>query len=348
MNRRIVHYLNQFFAGVGGESDAGMKPLLVEGTVGPGRLLQTKLGEAATVVGTVSCGDNYMVEHPEEAIAEILSMIRPLQPDLLVAGPAFQGGRYGIACGMICAAVARELNIPVVSGMDPENPGLSNALPQAYVVPSGASAVAMGATMSRLVPLCLKLLEGQPIGSPDEEGYLPRGVRRNVIMEQTAARRSVVKLLGKLSGSTPETEVPLPVADQVAPPPLRRPLSEALVALVTEGGIVPKGNPDGLKSARAESWHRYSIDQLNDLTAAAFESIHSGYDSSIAKADPDRVLPLDAMRRLEQQGRFGRLLDHFYSTTGNVTTIANSVRFGQEIGSELRQLGVDAVILTAT
>ncbi|MGH3783936.1 MAG: glycine/sarcosine/betaine reductase selenoprotein B family protein, partial [Pseudonocardiaceae bacterium] len=32
----IVHYLNQFYAGLGGEDAAGIGPRIVDGTVGPG------------------------------------------------------------------------------------------------------------------------------------------------------------------------------------------------------------------------------------------------------------------------------------------------------------------------
>ncbi|HEX9871401.1 MAG TPA: glycine/sarcosine/betaine reductase selenoprotein B family protein, partial [Candidatus Tectomicrobia bacterium] len=34
---RVVHYLNQFFAGVGGEDMANIPPRLQEGSVGSGR-----------------------------------------------------------------------------------------------------------------------------------------------------------------------------------------------------------------------------------------------------------------------------------------------------------------------
>jgi len=67
-----------------------------------------------------------------------------------------------------------------------------------------------------------------------------------------------------------------------------------------------------------------------------------------ANEDPDVVLPLDVMRELEKEGVFGKLHDYVYCTTGTGTSVAHAERFGQEIGEELRQAGVDAVILTAT
>ena len=41
---KVVHYLNQFFAGLGGEEAAGTPPQRIEGAVGPGRGLGIDVG----------------------------------------------------------------------------------------------------------------------------------------------------------------------------------------------------------------------------------------------------------------------------------------------------------------
>ena len=94
---RVAHYINQFFAGIGGEERADEGVSAREGAVGPGRALQAALGEAARVVGTVICGDNSINERPDESLAAITSHLRALAPDVVVAGPAFGSGRYGLA-----------------------------------------------------------------------------------------------------------------------------------------------------------------------------------------------------------------------------------------------------------
>src|SRR6059058_4215752 len=55
--RRVVHYLNQFFAGIGAEDRADEPPGVVPGAVGPGRALAEALGDQAEIVATVYCGD---------------------------------------------------------------------------------------------------------------------------------------------------------------------------------------------------------------------------------------------------------------------------------------------------
>ena len=92
---RVVHYLNQFFAQIGGEEKADVGPAMKPGPVGPGRALQQALGDSGEVVATIYCGDNYFAEHQEQVIDELCRRITEYQPDLLVAGPVFESGYPG-------------------------------------------------------------------------------------------------------------------------------------------------------------------------------------------------------------------------------------------------------------
>ena len=80
----------------------------------------------------------------------------------------------------------------------------------------------------------------------------------------------------------------------------------AKIAICSSGGIVPKGNPDHIRVSSAMNWGKYDISKLDDLTPENYESIHGGYDRTWALEDPDRVLPLDEMRKLEREGAFGK------------------------------------------
>lgn len=59
---RVVHYINQFFANVGGEEKADYQPELREGYVGPGQAFTQSFGDDAEIVATVVCGDSYSNE----------------------------------------------------------------------------------------------------------------------------------------------------------------------------------------------------------------------------------------------------------------------------------------------
>jgi len=99
---RIVHYLNQFFGQVGGEDKADIPPFRKDGPVGPGVAFAARCGTFGEIVGSIVCGDNYIAQNQEQALAEILHLIQSYRPDALLAGPAFNAGRYGPACGAVC------------------------------------------------------------------------------------------------------------------------------------------------------------------------------------------------------------------------------------------------------
>ena len=123
---RIVHVVNQFFAGIGGEDKADTAVGVVEGAAGAARGLQAQLGDRGQVVATVYFGDNYFHEHKDEAVAAILAELEKSRPDVVVAGPAFNAGRYGLACVEICQIVSERLGLRCVTGMEPENPAVNS------------------------------------------------------------------------------------------------------------------------------------------------------------------------------------------------------------------------------
>jgi betaine reductase len=125
-------------------------------------------------------------------------------------------------------------------------------------------------------------------------------------------------------------------------------ITKAKICLITSGGIVPMGNPDHLPAATAKFYKKYDISKLDGLEKGDFESVHAGYDPVYANNDPDRVMPLDVLRKLEKEGKIGSLNSFYYVTTGNSTSVADATRMGKEIAKELKEESVDAVILTST
>ena len=345
---RVVHYINQFYAGIGGEEKANIPPQMKEGIVGPGKPLQDALGEEGEIVATMICGDSYFAENIEAVAASVVESLSPYKPDVFVAGPAFNAGRYGIACGAACSAVSKTLGIPVVTAMYEENPALELYRKEIYAIPTAKSAVGMAEAISKMAGFVRKLGFGQEIGLPEEEGYFPRGIRVNRFASQTGAERAVDMLMAKLKGEPFKTEYAMPTFERVPPSSAVKNMSSATIALVTSGGIVPLGNPDRIEAASASKFAEYNIDGVNDLTADAYQTCHGGYDPVYANEDPDRVLPLDAMRDLEKEGAIGKLYDRYYVTVGNATSVANAQKFGREIAEKLIAADVDGVILTST
>lgn len=340
---RVVHYLNQFQAGIGGEDAASSPPRLHDGAVGPGRLLARLLGEEHELVASVSCGDDYAASEPG-AVHEVLELVRQAGADLILAGPAFGSGRYGLACGWVAAA-AVEAGMPAVASMHPDNPGVDQA-GTAAVVSSGASTREMAPSMERLAGAAARIAAGEPISADD--GRVGRVPRRRREVQRSAAARAVDLALARLAGDREATEIPAGRFDAVTPAGPLEDASSATIALLTEGALVPAGNPDRLESARATRWLSYPLEGTAVLAPGEYECIHGGFSPGAANADPHRILPLDTARIFEQEGRVGRLHGEYLVTAGNGTAVANARRFGVEWVARLHRGNVQAAILTAT
>jgi len=234
-------------------------------------------------------------------------MVKKYNPDLFIAGPAFNAGRYGVACGDVCKAVKEELNIPVLSGMYIENPGADMYKKDLYLISTRNSAVGMRDALPKMAKLAIKLAKGEEVGSPVEENYIERGIRKNYFATERGSKRAVDMLVKKLKGEEFVTEFKMPDFDRVDPMPAIKDITKAKIAIVTSGGIVPKGNPDHIESSSASKIGKYDIEGINDLTGETFETAHGGHDPVYANEDPDRVIPVDVLRDLEKEGKIGAL-----------------------------------------
>lgn len=349
MSKKIVHYINQFFAGIGGEEKADVAPEVQEKAIGPGLALIKELGDDYEIVATVICGDNYFGSNIEKGVVDdLMDIIKKYDADGFVAGPAFNAGRYGVACGTITKAVQDELEIPAVTGMYVENPGADMFRKDVHIIATKDSSADMRKSMPKMAALLKKMIAGEEVLGPDQEGYLERGIRVNYFHERRGSERAVELLLKKIAGEETYTDYPMPVVDHVAPAPPLKDLSKAKIALVTSGGVVPQGNPDHIESSSATKWGKYSIAGMDHADKADFMTVHGGYDRAFITEDPDLCIPIDALRNLEKEGVIGELADYFITTTGTGTATNNAKRFGEEFVPQLIEDGVDAVLLVST
>ena len=345
---KVVHYVNQFYAGIGGEEKADITPELRVGTVPAGDALNKAWGEEAEITHTIICGDSYFGENMDKASAEIMEMVKSTGADMFIAGPAFNAGRYGVACGTIATNVKNTLGIPVLTGMYVENPGADMYKTQIYIVATKDSGAGMRDAIKKMAPLALKLARGEKIEASCVEGYIPNGVRVNLFEKECGAARAVKMLIAKLNDKPFVTEFPMPNFDKVDPNPAILDMSKATVALCTSGGIVPKGNPDHIESSSASHYGEYDITGVMSIDGEHWETAHGGYDPVYVNEDGNRCLPVDVLREMEASGRIGKLHNKFYSTVGNGTAVLSSKAFAEEYAQKMINDGVDCVIMTST
>jgi len=343
----VVNYVNQFFAGQGGEERANQPVVVAEGPMGSARGLQQHLGGAGVIVGTIYGGDNYVNEERATAFDAIAAGIRKLAPDVVVAGPAFNAGRYGLACAEVCR-IARDMGIPSVTAMFPENPGVLSYKRDTLVIPTSESPAGMAAAQKELARLAVRLARKEELGPAAAEGYLPRGIRMLGYREAPAASRAVAMLIQKMNGKPFRTELPLEMPEVVKPAAPIVDMARTRLALVTSGGLVPKGNPDKLPGGPSDVWFSYPIGGLPTMTSDRWESVHVGFYTNIVNQNPNYVVPLNLVRELAGRGVIGSVYDRYLSTSGRGTSVSVSKCIGTEMAAELKANKVDACLLVAT
>ncbi len=344
---KVVHFVNQFFGGIGGEEQANRPVTSVVGPIGPGRPLQRVMGTEAAILGTIICGDNYASESTDATLAEVRRLLELLGPDVVIAGPAFDAGRYGLACGMV-GKLAADMGIPAVTAMHPENPGVQTYRRDVTILPTGASGTDMQRDVSALAAMALKLGRGDALGSPTEEGYISHGIRELTTRGQPGFVRALDMLTAKLRSEPFESEVPYHKPESVEPAPPVTDLSNAKFGLISTGGLIPKGNPDRQTSGNPDRYYTYSVEGMQALTGDDWEAFHGGYYNQIASDNPNYILPLSFMRQFEADGVVGSLHTELFTMPGVGTPVEKSRRMGELMAREIADAGIDACILVAT
>jgi len=345
--KKVLFYTNQFFGQVGGEDMAYCQPEVTEGMRGSANTFGAPLKDTAEIVATVVCGDNFYAENMETGRAFLREQIEKYHPDMVIAGPAFNAGRFGIACGDVCKT-AKEMGVEAITGLYEENPAVEMYKKDCYILKVGKSAAGIRKAVPLMAGFAKKLLTGEKIGSPKEEQYYAKGQRVNLFREKNGAERAVDMLLAKVNGQPYETELEISTYEKVEPSTPIADLSKAKIALCTTGGIVPFGNPDHMVAATAKFWKDYALGDAQRLEQGQWESVHAGFDPVYANEDPNRVAPYDMLKILEKEGVIGSVHPFLASTTGNSTSVADATRMGQEIARRLLDAGVNGVLLTST
>lgn len=344
---RIVHFVNQFFAGIGAEESANHPVEVRKGPVGPGNAFEKALNENGKIVATIVAGDNYFNEQAETSKVAVLNALNEYNPDLVIAGPAFNAGRYGLSCAEVCHLALID-GVPAVTGMFDENPGTLTYRKETIIVPTSEGVSGMAQAIDTMTRIGLKMAAGEELGPASEEGYIGRGIRKAGRREKSAADRAVDMIIAKVNSEPFETELPIELPDKVEPAEPIGDLTKAKIGLLTCGGLVPIGNPDRLSGGPSQVWFKYEIGHLQSMEAGKWESVHVGFFTDLTNKNPNYVLPLNIMRTLEDKGAVESIHHEYYSTSGRGTTVADSQRMGREMVDELKKEKVDAVVMVAT
>ncbi len=155
-------------------------------------------------------------------------------------------------------------------------------------------------------------------------------------------------------------EQPVPRADPVPFTPLRAPLGDARIALVTTAGIWNTATDppfDYEREQREPLWGDPSYRVLpSRIRQEQVGAGHLHINNDDLRADLNIVLPVDRLRELVAEGEVGAIAERHYSfmgfqgrgPDGGGNTEAWEQRYGREVATQLRADGVDGVVLTPT
>lgn len=132
--------------------------------------------------------------------------------------------------------------------------------------------------------------------------------------------------------------------EPAVPRPLRRPLAEATVALVTSAGISQTDQPP-MDGSNIEG--DYTIRLLDvDTPTSNLRVWHTHFDTRIAQQDINVVYPIDRLKELAAEGVIGRVASPAVSFMGYFT---NVFRMRDEVApavvAAVRGSGADAAVL---
>lgn len=133
---------------------------------------------------------------------------------------------------------------------------------------------------------------------------------------------------------------PIPVT------PLKRPLAQSRVALVTSGGLVVPGETPFDQDVRGGDYSYRVIP--NDVDVQTLEEHHrsESFDHSGIEADKNMAFPLERFRELEAEGIIGELAPRHLSFMGSLTATGRLTRdTAPEAAELLVQDGVEVAFL---
>jgi D-proline reductase (dithiol) PrdB len=128
--------------------------------------------------------------------------------------------------------------------------------------------------------------------------------------------------------------------------PLKKPLSECKLALVTTGGLHLKTDtPFDTKYLPGDCSYRMLP---NDVKHEDIMVSHESYDHKFINEDLNCVFPIDRMREYVKEGKIKSLSEEHYSFMGHIFETASLIENSRVVGKRLKELGVDIAFLTPT
>ncbi len=150
-----------------------------------------------------------------------------------------------------------------------------------------------------------------------------------------------IKRLSELAAKRGRPAFQWVISESAPLTPLRKPLSECRVALVTSGGVYHVSQPE-YQDADDLTWRELP----KDVPLAELRIHHVGYNHADADRDVNVVFPISRMRELEDQGVIKELASPCFTFMGRIYSRLRLVKeTGPALAARMKEMGVDACLL---
>lgn len=134
--------------------------------------------------------------------------------------------------------------------------------------------------------------------------------------------------------------------DPVPWAPLRKPLSESRLALVSSAAFVAPGQAAFDESVRGGDWSFREIPSDVDPRTLVETHRSESFSHEGIRRDPNLAFPIERMRELAREGRIGSVGPRFFSFMGSLTAVGRFQRdTAPEMARRLVEDGADAALL---
>ena len=132
--------------------------------------------------------------------------------------------------------------------------------------------------------------------------------------------------------------------------PMRKPLSESRVALVTSAGLHLRDDKPFITALDGGGDNSYRVLPRTTPVADIIQShVSIGFDHAGIYRDINVTFPIDRVEELREQGVVGSLADNYYSFMGALRDTSRAYNeTGPEVAQKMLDEGVEVVFLTPT
>jgi D-proline reductase (dithiol) PrdB len=131
--------------------------------------------------------------------------------------------------------------------------------------------------------------------------------------------------------------------------PLRKPLSQATLALVTSAGLHLRSDKPFIGDPKGGDTSYRIIPSAAKASDMLQSHVSIGFDHTAIMRDMNVTFPIDRVRELVDKGIVGSLAPHYYSFMGALRNPKPLIEdTGPEVARRLKDEGVDLVFITPT